>query len=152
MPKERYTSIGSIGRSKERVLDDNFEKDLEKINLYNANISSIIKAVIPQGATKRILVPSSNIKEGFEYTWRTEKNMYKIRFHSADRGAPPGSNAANGWVVRIRRGNYYMDCDGNFHPPGIYNINSPHFNEAAVNSTHIPVNNDIGYEGRSATD
>lgn len=40
--------------------------------------------------------------EGFEFKWVQDEQTYRLRVHSVDAGAPPGSNAANGWDVRIQ--------------------------------------------------
>ena len=39
----------------------------------------------------------------------------------------------------VQAGKKYADNDGNVHPPGIGNPDSPHYNENAVNDTHIPI-------------
>ena len=39
----------------------------------------------------------------------------------------------------LQAGKKYADNDGNVHPPGIGNPDSPHYNENAVNDTHIPI-------------
>ena len=54
--------------------------------------------------------------------------------------APVGSNAYNGWVVRIQRGRRYYDPTiDDFREAKYFNPNGPDFDEVIVNDTHIPI-------------
>lgn len=66
---------------------------------------------------------------------------WRVRVHDPDPSAPSGSNAANGWIVRVQKGKHYMDSNGDFHPPGIANPSSPYYNEHLINDTHISITN-----------
>jgi RHS repeat-associated protein len=63
----------------------------------------------------------------------------RVHYHEPDLGAPAGSNAANGWVVRVQRRGRYMDGNGTFHHKDVGNENSPNYDPAAANATHIPI-------------
>ena len=66
--------------------------------------------------------------------------IYRVRVHGPDASAPSGSNAANGWVVRVQQGKKYMDpISLQYQPPGITNILSPNYSEELANATHIPI-------------
>ncbi|MCW7541292.1 polymorphic toxin type 30 domain-containing protein [Aquabacterium sp. A7-Y] len=94
---------------------------------------------IPPGAHRRTLHPvPGGATRGVEYRWNDGTQTWRVRIHDADPSAPVGSNAHGGWVVRVQRGKQYTDDMGNFHPPGIHNPASPHYNPTAVNDTHIP--------------
>lgn len=68
-----------------------------------------------------------------------DKTM-RVRIHGIDSSAPVGSNAANGWIVRVQEGKKYLDPDtGQFQPPGISNQDSPFYNLDLANRTHIPI-------------
>lgn len=144
MPKERYESIATNSSSSNNSSDtSNITNDeFDFSNITNKYVSEIIK-LIPGSAARRILIPNSNISAGFEYTWMTSTHKWRVRFHGPDSSAPVGSNALSGWIVRIQRGSHYIDSNGVFHPPGIFNLNSPHYSENLCNDTHIPVLNDL---------
>lgn len=70
--------------------------------------------------------------EGVRYRWTdAEGNVWNVRAHSVDPGAPFDSNASNGWIYRVevRWGGvgkkYYMDSAGNFYPENVTRPNSP---------------------------
>ncbi|OJG84394.1 hypothetical protein RV15_GL003096 [Enterococcus silesiacus] len=97
---------------------------------------------IPKDANKRVLTPQpGKVTEGFEYTWKaSDGTKMTVRVHGQDASAPVGSNAANGWIVRVQQGKKYLDpISGEFQPPGISRPNSEFYNEELINSTHIPI-------------
>ena len=54
----------------------------------------------------------------------------QLRIHGIDASAPAGSNAANGWVVRVQQGKKYLSpISMEFQPPGITKIDSPYYSE-----------------------
>jgi RHS repeat-associated protein len=97
--------------------------------------------LVPPNATKRGLRPDPNggAQEGVEFKWmNAEGQTVRLRAHGVDGNAPPGSNAASGPVYRVQVGGRFLDYGGTRFPRGIQNPDSPNFNEAAVNATHIP--------------
>ncbi|WP_271001330.1 polymorphic toxin type 30 domain-containing protein [Listeria seeligeri] len=97
---------------------------------------------MPKDAKKRLLTPQSGkVIEGFEYTWKTDDGTkMTVRVHGPDASAPEGSNAAKGWIVRVKKGKKYLDSiSGEFQPPGISRPDSEFYNEELINSTHIPI-------------
>lgn len=96
---------------------------------------------IPENATRRELFPvEGGTSEGFEYKWVQDGQTWRLRVHGTDSGAPVGSNAANGWTMRIQRGSWYWDPTINdFQPARFTNPNGEFFNEGIMNNTHIPV-------------
>ena len=85
-------------------------------------------------------IRKGKVTEGFEYKWVQDGKTYRVRIHGIDESAPAGSNAANGWVVRVQKGKRYLDpVTMEYQPTGITNINSPNFNEELANRTHIPI-------------
>ena len=108
-------------------------------NLKGANINEVLSR-IPKNATKRELRPiAGKVSEGFEYKWVQDGKTWRVRVHGPDASAPLGTNASEGWGVRIQQGKKYMDSNGVFHSDGISNPNSPYFNEELINDTHIPI-------------
>ena len=78
-------------------------------NLEGSTADEVLKR-IPDYATSRKLYPvEGGATEGIEYKWVQDGQTYRVRIHNADPGAPRGSNAANGWIVRIQRGRQYYD-------------------------------------------
>ena len=55
-----------------------------------------------------------------------------------DPSAPVGSNAYNGWVVRVQRGRRYFDPTINdFREAKYFNPNGPDYDEVIINDTHM---------------
>ncbi|WP_243521877.1 polymorphic toxin type 30 domain-containing protein [Bacillus pseudomycoides] len=110
-------------------------------NIQGATIDDILSR-IPKDAPKRDLSPQpGKVTEGFEYKWEApDGSTMRVRVHGPDASAPAGSNAANGWIVRVQKGKKYFDpISGEFQPPGIVKPNSSHYNEGLANSTYIPI-------------
>ncbi|MGX7418404.1 polymorphic toxin type 30 domain-containing protein [Carnobacterium gallinarum] len=110
-------------------------------NLQGSNVDDLLSR-IPADANKRVLTPQpGKVTEGFEYTWKaSDGTKMTVRVHGPDASAPTGSNAANGWIVRVQQGKKYFDpVSGTFQPPGISRPNSEFYNEELINSTHIPI-------------
>ena len=64
----------------------------------------------------------------------------QLRIQGIDASAPEGNNAANGWVVRVKKKKKYLSpISMEFQPPGITKIDSPYYSEELANSTHIPI-------------
>ena len=109
-------------------------------NLEGTTIEDILSR-IPEDAVRRELVPEvGKVTEGFEYKWMQDGKTFRVRIHGIDASAPAGSNAANGWVVRVQQGKKYLSpISMEFQPPGITKIDSPYYSEELANSTHIPI-------------
>lgn len=109
-------------------------------DIEGASIDDILSR-IPENATRRELTPiEGKVMEGFEYKWVQDGKTMRVRVHGPDASAPAGSNAANGWIVRVQEGKKYYDpVTGEFQPPGISNVDSPFYNEDIANRTHIPI-------------
>jgi hypothetical protein len=110
-------------------------------NLTGATVDEVLDR-IPKDATMRELTPvKGGASEGFEYKWIQDGQTYRARVHNVDVGAPAGSNAANGWTMRIQRGRQYYDYTiEDFQPAKFTNPSGDFFDEAIMNNTHIPIN------------
>ncbi|MDE9465892.1 RHS repeat-associated core domain-containing protein [Xenorhabdus bovienii] len=104
---------------------------------------------IPQNVEKReLFAPPGYVGNyGYEYKWQNigGTSTTTVRIHGVDVNAPPGSNAARGWVVRIFDGQKSMDIHGNYHPPGIFNRRSPNFSQTLIDDVHIPIVQPINF-------
>ncbi len=109
-------------------------------NLENSTVDDILDR-IPDDAILRELRPvEGGVTEGFEFKWVQDGQTYRIRVHNADSSAPVGSNAANGWVVRIKKGSWYYDYTIEaFQPARFTNQGGSFFDENIMNNTHIPI-------------
>ena len=98
------------------------------INLEGSTVDDILDR-IPDETTLRELYPvEGGATEGFEFKWVQDGQTYRVRVHNADPGAPAGSNAANGWLLRIQRGTQYYDYTINeFQPAKFTNPKGPFF-------------------------
>lgn len=95
---------------------------------------------IPEDAALRALTPQEGgVQEGVEYKWVDENGQTnRFRVHGPDPGAPPDSNSFEGPTYRWRIGGRYIGGDGTLYPQGVSNPNSPFYDPAAANATHIP--------------
>ncbi|WP_081418776.1 polymorphic toxin type 30 domain-containing protein [Paenibacillus sp. Leaf72] len=111
-------------------------------DIEGASIDEILSR-IPTDAKRRELFPiEGKVMEGFEYKWVEDGQTIRVRVHGPDSSPdiPAGSNAANGWIVRIQKGKKYFDpVTGEYQPPGISNPASEFYNEDLINRTHIPI-------------
>lgn len=109
-------------------------------NIQGGTIEEILSR-IPKDAQMRVLKPvAGKVETGVEFSWKAGDKTMRVRIHDIDLSAPAGSNAANGWVVRVQEGKKYLDPDtGIFQPPGISNPDSPFYDPNLGNSTHIPI-------------
>ena len=109
-------------------------------NLEGSTVDEILDR-IPDEAVLRELYPvQGGATEGFEFKWVQDGQTYRVRVHNEDPSAPVGSNAYNGWVVRVQRGRRYYDPTINdFREAKYFNLNGPDFDEVIVNDTHIPI-------------
>lgn len=105
------------------------------------SIDEIITRVSKDAMERKLKPVVGKVTEGIEYRWVQDGQTIRVRIHGPDLSAPPGSNASNGWIVRVQKGRRYLDPDtGKFLSPGISNPKSPHYNEDLANRTHIPIN------------
>ncbi|AYO52823.1 RHS repeat-associated core domain-containing protein [Acinetobacter wuhouensis] len=105
---------------------------------------------IPEDAKRRKLTPPAGTTDdyGYEYKWTTDKGTTQtVRIHGPDDHAPAGANAKDGWVVRVMDGKKSMDVNGNYHPPGIFNPNSPSYDPVKINDVHIPIKKPAAFPG-----
>ena len=108
--------------------------------LEGSNVDEILDR-IPDEAVLRELYPvQGGATEGFEFKWVQNGQTYRVRVHNVDPSAPVGSNAYNGWVVRVQRGRRYFDPTINdFREAKYFNPNGPDYDEVIINDTHIPI-------------
>ena len=110
-------------------------------NLKGTTVDDILDR-IPDDATLRELTPvKGGATEGFEFKWIQDNQTYRVRVHNIDPGAPVGSNASQGWIVRIQRGRQYYDYTIEGFQPAKYtnNPNGEFFDSTITNNTHIPI-------------
>ena len=138
-----YQDIWDI-RNSSKVIETSYGKSSGKIgdftNLEGSTVDEILDR-IPDEAVLRELYPvQGGATEGFEFKWVQEGQTYRVRVHNEDPSAPVGSNAYNGWVVRIQRGRRYYDPTiDDFREAKYFNPNGPDFDEVIVNDTYIPI-------------
>ncbi len=133
-----YTSTGTGGYEAGEIGEVDRIGDFT--DLEGSTVDEILDR-IPDEAILRDLHPvSGGATEGFEFKWSQNGLTYRLRVHNAVPGAPEGSNAVNGWGVRIQRGKQYYDPTINdFQPAKYTNPKGDFFNEGVMNNTHIPI-------------
>ena len=97
---------------------------------------------IPKKATIRSWQPSPNIKDGMKFEWTGASGEdWLVEMHGPDSNHRllAISNAARGWVVRIKRDKCYMDNTGNFYKQNWLNPKSSKYDPINANATHIPI-------------
>ncbi|MET0027444.1 MAG: polymorphic toxin type 30 domain-containing protein [Candidatus Thiodiazotropha sp.] len=108
--------------------------------ISGAKVQEIVSN-IPESASVRVLKPVEGKSQmGLEYKWVDENGITnRLRIHDPD-PSHQGSNAANGWVARWQqKGGYYDPTTGGFAHKNAFNPKSPHYDPAAANNTHIPI-------------
>ena len=144
-----YDAFGNTISCEERVANrfryqTSYGKSSGKIGdfteLEGSNVDEILDR-IPDEAVLRELYPvQGGATEGFEFKWVQNGQTYRVRVHNVDPSAPVGSNAYNGWVVRVQCGRRYFDPTINdFREAKYFNPNGPDYDEVIINDTHIPI-------------
>ena len=138
-------AIQSVGGGKSSSkTETSYGKSSGKIGdfteLEGSNVDEILDR-IPDEAVLRELYPvQGGATEGFEFKWVQNGQTYRVRVHNVDPSAPVGSNAYNGWVVRVQCGRRYFDPTINdFREAKYFNPNGPDYDEVIINDTHIPI-------------
>lgn len=108
-------------------------------NIRGLSISEIL-ARIPAEAQFRELDPRPNNLSGFEYTWHDNGALMKVRIHGPDSSAPPGSNARQGWVAIVERGEDRLGpVSGGYDQWDWFSKTQRTEFEFIGNETHIPI-------------
>jgi hypothetical protein len=109
-------------------------------NAAGISINEIVSR-IPENARIESWIPvPEGAREGMKFSWKdTAGNTWRVRMHGPAPNAPVGSNAASGWILRVKCGHDYMDATGKFYKESIENPHSPNYNPDAINRTHIPI-------------
>jgi hypothetical protein len=97
---------------------------------------------IPKDAMIEHWTPNpKGAQKGMRFYWKDPSyKAWRVRMHDPDPSAPAWSNAARGWVLRIRHSGKFMDADGTFYTENaIKNPNSDNYDPANADKTHIPI-------------
>lgn len=135
------SAIVIINRGVDLSLIGTSSKVRDFTGLMGASPNEIVSR-IPKNATIRSWQPSPNIKDGMKFEWiDTSRQDWQVEMHGPDShlGLPAISNAARGWVVRIKRDKCYMDNAGNFYKQNWLNPKSSKYDPINANATHIPI-------------
>ncbi len=81
------------------------------------------------------------IAQGMKFAWTSKSGRdWEVRMHGPDTKAPAGSNAANGWIMRVQRGKKYMDATGTFYTENaITNPASAQYDPRDADKNHMPI-------------
>jgi hypothetical protein len=122
--------------------DETSRRFLKNIQQIRGKTIDDIVALIPKDATGKDLTATmlGLQRQGFLYSWQSPQgNWWTVYAHSPECNVflPKDSNSLNGWIVRVRRDNEYMDSSGNFHPA---EKAQPRKGDISIiNDTHIPI-------------
>ena len=109
-------------------------------NLKGSSVNEILTRIPDEAVSRKLHPVEGGATEGVEYKWVHDGQTYRVRIHNADPSAPKGSNASQGWIVRVQRGRQYFDYTINdFQPAKFTNPNGDFFDETIMNNTHIPI-------------
>jgi hypothetical protein len=134
-PNKVFSSLDELG-----TLKGSGKSVGDLSGISGTKIQDII-ANIPETATVRKLKPVEGKSQmGLEYKWVDENGITnRLRIHDPD-PSHPGSNAADGWIARWQnKGGYYDPITGSFAHKNAHKQSSPHYDPAAANNTHIPI-------------
>ena len=109
-------------------------------SLKGATIEEIVSNIPPEAIARKLKPVDGKSQIGLEYKWTdTNGHTNRLRFHDPD-PSHPGSNSANGWIVRWQRqGRYYDPVNDDFAHRQAHNNASPNYDPEAANNTHIPI-------------
>ncbi|MFE2750211.1 polymorphic toxin type 30 domain-containing protein [Streptomyces scopuliridis] len=98
-------------------------------------------SIIPKDAVQERWMPiPGGVEHGIKWKWTDDvtSKTVRMRVHGPDLGPHAGPNASSGPIYRIQVGHQFQDESGTLYHSKIGNPNSPNYNEAAINDTHIP--------------
>ncbi|MEU2673599.1 putative T7SS-secreted protein [Streptomyces sp. NPDC007164] len=98
-------------------------------------------SIIPKDAVQEPWKPiPGGVEHGIKWKWTDDVTgkTVRMRVHGPDLGPHAGPNASSGPIYRIQIGHQFQDEAGKLYHAKIGNPNSPNYNEAAINDTHIP--------------
>ncbi|MFI8293958.1 putative T7SS-secreted protein [Streptomyces sp. NPDC085614] len=98
-------------------------------------------SIIPKDAVQEPWKPiPGGVEHGIKWKWTDDVTgkTVRMRVHGPDLGPHAGPNASSGPIYRIQIGHQFQDEAGTLYHAKIGNPNSPNYNEAAINDTHIP--------------
>ena len=97
-------------------------------------------AVVPPHAQKLPFMPNVKFPAGEKYTWTDPPTQKKVTYyaHGPDPDRLPTENAGRGPIYRIQIGRHWVGTNGARYTPNSVNPESPAFDPAAVNDSHIP--------------
>jgi hypothetical protein len=114
-------------------------------NIANATPNEIISRVPKDARLMQWVVNNPDDPQaGMKFIWKPENEpTYRLEMHSQDPkvvAQDPNLNAGKGWIVRVQRGNKYIDTGGNWiTQKAIDNPDSSNYNPDNANNTHIPI-------------
>lgn len=104
--------------------------------------SNEVVSRIPEDAMIEHWTPAlRGAQKGMRFHWKDASGKsWRVRMHGPDPSAPAWSNAARGWVLRVKHSGKFMDADGIFYTENaIKNPNSDNYDPANADKTHIPI-------------
>ena len=110
--------------------------------LLGAHPNEIVSRIPADAKIERWKPDPAKVQEGMKFIWEDVfGNTWRLEMHGPDLNPvlPTRSNAARGWVLRVRHKRQYMDADGIFYKDTIGHPFSPNYNPTAINDTHIPI-------------
>lgn len=109
--------------------------------LTGATVNEVVSRIPADTVIEHWEPELGRIEEGMNFKFKdVNGKTVIIRMHEADPLAPAGSNAANGWVLRVRIGGKYMDATGKLYTQNaLSNPASSNFDPQGANKTHIPI-------------
>jgi hypothetical protein len=111
--------------------------------LTGAPLNEVVSRIPKDANIERWLLERGRIEKGMTFKWKDASSQtWTVRMHEADPNPklPAWSNAARGWVLRVRRSGKYMDADGNFYTQNaLANPCSTKYDPSGANATHIPI-------------
>jgi Bacterial toxin 30 len=109
--------------------------------LMGADPNEIVSRIPIDAKIEHWTSKPGKIGKGMKFKWYASGKTWRLEMHGPD-GTPTlpvESNAAHGWVLRVRRGNEYIDRAGTFYKDSIGNPRSENYDPTAINDTHIPI-------------
>jgi hypothetical protein len=111
--------------------------------LTGATPNEIVSRIPADAKIEHWLSEPGKIEKGMVFKWKdASRKIWLVRMHEADPNPklPAWSNAARGWVLRVRHSGKYMDAAGYFYTQNaLTNPDSTKYDPNGANATHMPI-------------
>jgi hypothetical protein len=110
-------------------------------NIRGKSLQNILGAIPPDAEKIPFNIAiTEGTNEGIKYKWKDIDGVkWEVRIYNSDYPESIKNKTNNGWIIRIRKGNKYMDHKGKFYSDNLHNSDSKFYNPKKIKNTYIPI-------------